>query len=65
MTLLDKKKINVYNSIFKYSKFKTPIGFLMTLENIYWSKIFLIEYILKASFYENLNIQALISQTYF
>ena len=21
------KKINVYNSIFKYSKFKTPIGF--------------------------------------
>ena len=37
----------------KKKKKKTPIGFLMTLENIYWSKFFLIEYILKASFYEN------------
>lgn len=31
----------------------------MILENVHWSKIFLIEYILKASFCENLNIQAL------
>lgn len=57
--------MNVCNSVFKYSKFKTPIIFWMILESIHRSKHCLIWIYFKGYFYANLNIQAFISLTHF